>query len=353
MTRTTFSIGLPNLLGNALNVDRCFFVTYDASRNFVYAAQDWHRSDLPSIAGPYRYADVAPVVEELFKDGTAVVSDVRTQLSPEVAAEEEKYQHRATLAVPLYDNNELVAALFAVMSDGPRDWTTDEVAIVEQVAVLTRTSVESARLREREHRIATRLQDALQRALPERVPGLRLAQFYRPGLDEAAVGGDFADCFSSDKGLTYLIVGDLSGKGLAAAAQVAIVRNMLRFALYNDSNLARSINTLNRTLADNNMILGFATLFVGCFDSSDHTLSYVNCAQEPGLLRRQSGVIDLLPPTGSVLGTLSDAEFTERVVKIEPGDCLAVFTDGLTEAGPVRSQLLGIEWSYRPHVVNP
>jgi len=330
------------LLGSELKVDRCYYITYDISRDSAYIATEWRRDDLEPLAGAYRYEDLRPIIDELFATGTAVVNDVHDTLTPAVASHLAGLDERALIGVPLYDKDEPVAALFAAMADGPRKWTSDELAVAEHVALLTRSSVESARVQEREHRIASRLQDALQPAIPDHVPGLKLAQFYHPGLEEAEVGGDFADCFSVDKGLTYLIVGDLSGKGLAAAAQVAIVRNMLRFALYNDPDLAQSINTLNRTLADNNMIAGFATLFVGRYDGCERTLRYVNCAQEPGLVRRAAGQMEMLPPTGSVLGTLSEAVFAEQEISLDLGDCLAIFTDGLTEAGPIRSQLLGI-----------
>ncbi len=200
---------------------------------------------------------------------------------------------------------------------------------------------ERERITQREHKIAEQLQDALQPPLPPGVPGLTLADYYRPALEEAGVGGDFADVFAADKGVTFLVVGDLSGKGLAAASQVAIVRNMLRFALYNGRTLAGPVTTLSRTLAENDLLTGFATLFVGRYEASKRILSYVNCGQDAGLiLRGVTGQIEALPPTGPVLGGFVGAEFTEESVRLDAGDVLALFTDGLTEAGPTRSALL-------------
>ena len=200
---------------------------------------------------------------------------------------------------------------------------------------------ERERITQREHRIAEQLQEALQPPLPQSVPGLTLADYYRPALEEAGVGGDFADVFAADKGVTFLVVGDLSGKGLAAASQVAIVRNMLRFALYNGRTLAGPITTLSRTLTDHDLLTGFATLFVGRYEASEHLLSYVNCGQDAGLiLRGKTGQVEPLPPTGPVLGGFAEATFTEESVRLDPGDVLAVFTDGLTEAGPSRTSLL-------------
>ncbi|MGI4789308.1 MAG: SpoIIE family protein phosphatase [Janthinobacterium lividum] len=201
--------------------------------------------------------------------------------------------------------------------------------------------LEQKRLAEREHRIAEQLQQALQPPVPYRVPGLELADYYKSALEEAGVGGDFTDVFASDKGVTFLVVGDLSGKGLAAASQVAIVRNMLRFALYNGRTLAGPVTTLSHTLVNNDLLTGFATLFVGRYEAASRILSYVNCGQDAGLiLRCQTGKVETLPPTGPVLGAFDGAEYTEETQILEPGDVLAVFTDGLTEAGPARTALL-------------
>lgn len=196
----------------------------------------------------------------------------------------------------------------------------------------------------REHKIATRLQDALQPQLPASAPGLYLARYYKPALTEALVGGDFFDVFTTPLGATYLIVGDLSGKGLAAAAQVATVRNMLRFALHNRQTLSGPIASLNRTLAESDLLTGFATLFVGRFDASNLLLTYVNCGQENALAwKAATGEIRPMPPTGAVIGMNQNGEYAEHSLTLAAGDKIAIFTDGLTEAGPNRREMLGPE----------
>lgn len=202
---------------------------------------------------------------------------------------------------------------------------------------------ERERLAQRERNIAQQLQAALTPSVPERVAGLGLAKYYEAALDEAGVGGDFYDVFPVDKGCTALVVGDLSGKGLAAASQVATVRNMLRYALYRARTLAGALEGLNALLAEQGLLTGFATLFVGAYDSGAGTLTYVNCGQEPALLQRGSGGVELLSSSGPVLGSFEGAVFEERTVTLSSGDALAVFTDGLTEVGVSRSQMLGVE----------
>ena len=199
-------------------------------------------------------------------------------------------------------------------------------------------------LAERDHRIAEQLQKALQPTLPERVKGLRLAKYYEAALEEAGVGGDFYDVFAVENECTVLTVGDVAGKGLAAAAQVATVRNMVRYAVYRSRTLAGAITNLNDVLVAQGLLTGFATLFVGTFDSAAQTLTYVNCGQEPGLVRRGiTGEIEPLLPTGPVLGAFENASYEEQTVALSPGDALAVFTDGVTECGVSRREMLGVE----------
>lgn len=202
-----------------------------------------------------------------------------------------------------------------------------------------------AALFHREHTIALQLQEALQRPLPSVTAGIAVRVHYKAALtEEAGVGGDFYDVFALDKTCTALVLGDVSGKGLKAAAQVATVRNMLRAFLYSNSTVAKAVNALNHALAENNLLDGFATLFVGAYDSNSRILKYVNCGQEPTLLRRAGTVrVEKLPPTGPILGCLDGERYLEMSVTLGRGDTLAIFSDGVTEVGPSRLNMLGIE----------
>ncbi len=203
---------------------------------------------------------------------------------------------------------------------------------------------ERARLAERERNIASQLQAALTPIIPAQVPGMALAKYYEAALAEAAVGGDFYDVFPIEKGCTALLVGDLAGKGLAAAAQVATVRNMLRYALHRARTLVGALEGLNALLVEQGLLSGFATLFVGAYESEPGMLTYVNAGQEPALVRRAAtGEVESLWPTGPVLGVDENAVFTEQTIGLASGDALVIFTDGLTEVGPSRREMLNIE----------
>ena len=335
-------------LGRALAADRCYVFTVDATQDLLVIARDWHTEGVPSVAGQYLLSDLGVDIEALFGTGqTLVLAHLQgstERLSDRNASANLNFQVSSLINVPFYEGDRIVGALAVAMASGRRDWTQDEVALAETVAGQLRSAVEAVRLQQRERTIAQQLQDALQPPRPPALPGLGLASFYLPALEEASVGGDFHDVFTLEKECTALVVADLSGKGLAAAQQVATMRNMLRFALYAGRGVADAITTLHYTLVQHNLITGFATLFVGVYDHAQRTLTYVNCGQEPGLVwRAATGEVESLDSTGPVLGAFeTGVGFLEETVAFAPGDAFAVFTDGLSDAGPNRRNLLGI-----------
>lgn len=335
------------LLGEALGADRCYLGVYDLPRSMVSIPQEWHRAGLAPLAGVYPFADTAAMFRELYRDGAmSVIEDTReAPLSARTQTNMDSVGVRSRVSVALTDADGLLITVTAAMTDAPRAWTDDETALVQAVATQLRTSVEMARVVRREHTIATQLQEALQPDLPGAVPGLALAKYYRPALaDSEGVGGDFYDVYALEKGCTALVVGDLSGKGLAAAAQVSTVRNMLRAFLYSQPTLAEAMTVLNRVLSENGLLTGFTTLFAGCYDSATGVFQYVNCGQEPALVwRAADGRVEPLDATGAIMGAIEGAQFMQSCVTLRPGDALAMFTDGLTEVGASRSNLLGVE----------
>jgi PAS domain S-box-containing protein len=336
-----------NLLGEALGADRCYFAVYDLNRGHVKIDHDYHRMDLPSVQGVYPFANTVEMFHELYHgSNTSVIQDAFTApLSSQTKANMEALQLRSRVSVALVDGEGLMATLTVAMAHGPRDWSNDEVALVEAIGTQLRTAVEMTRVTQREHTIATQLQDALQPDLPGMVTGLALTRHYQPALAQSeGVGGDFFDVFAVEKGCTALVVGDLSGKGLAAAAQVSTVRNMLRAFLYSRPTVSEAVTELNRVLAENNLLTGFTTLFVGVYDSATGILSYVNCGQEPALVRRaDTGEVVPLDSTGPILGAIEGVQYQEFSATLRPGDAVAIFTDGLTEVGASRTEMLGID----------
>jgi serine phosphatase RsbU (regulator of sigma subunit) len=140
------------------------------------------------------------------------------------------------------------------------------------------------------------------------------------------------------------VIGDVSGKGLAAASQVSAVVNMLRFALQTGKSIADAIDQVNRVLMSQELIQGFLTLFVGIYDDSISEMRYVICGQEaPIVYRSKNSAVQGLKGDGPPLGIDDNAVYVEHQLALKSGDLFLAFTDGLTESGPNRLDLLGHE----------
>lgn len=334
-------------LCEALHADRCFFTSLDLAHKMLTVENDWRIKDLVSLAGMHSLGEQeARALSRAFRrSGTLTITDTsvvagRRALKSLV----ERSGCRSLMMVPLYEEKELIAFLTAGMVSQARSWTPDEIALSEAVTSQSRSAVQSVRIRQKEHWIATMLQEALQPRLPSRVGCLDLADHYTAALDEASVGGDFYDVFELEAGLWALVVGDVSGKGLVAAAQVAMVRNMLRGTLYQGRFLSEALTTLNRILTEHDLLKGFVTLFVGIYREHTGTVVHASCGHEPALFyQAQSGEVAVLDATGPPLGIDPAAVYHDSPIRLQVGDSLLVYTDGLSEAGPSRARMLGTE----------
>ena len=185
------------LLGRALNADRCYYVTYDLEESRSALGPDWQRdrAGLPSRASTTRMITASTTTRATCLGETHVVEDTHALINPDAA---DRVGLRSLVRAPLAPGP-IMTALAVAMSDRPRVWTQNEVRLVEAVASQTQAALEVARMQQREHRIATALQDALQPPVPADVPRLNAIAFTRPALDEAKIGGDFYDVFPLDK----------------------------------------------------------------------------------------------------------------------------------------------------------
>ena len=190
-------------------------------------------------------------------------------------------------------------------------------------------SVSSAYKQER--RVAQRFQKAaLPRSLP-RVPGLTFGAFYRPGMDEAQVGGDWYDALQLTDGRVLLSIGDVCGSGLDAAVAMASVRQVFRGAAQIHPDPRVMLDAAHRTLrADNSESL--VTAFVGVFDPITSLFTYALAGHPRPLLRYGDGTIIELIGTGGPLGLPFDVPRSVTSVSMPVGSLLLLYTDGLTEA---------------------
>lgn len=146
------------------------------------------------------------------------------------------------------------------------------------------------------------------------------------------VGGDFFDILPRVDGQLLVILGDVAGKGTPAALLMALFLAMTRTLLDEALPPATLALRLNEQLMRHSPRSRFITAFIALFDPRTGEGRYVNAGQNPPMLRRASGRLEWLPPTGMALGLSRRASYEEATVTLAPGDLLLAYSDGITEA---------------------
>lgn len=147
------------------------------------------------------------------------------------------------------------------------------------------------------------------------------------------LGGDCYDFLRLSDNRLAFIIGDASGKGLAAALMIARVQSSIRAAsLFSHGEPALVVTTVNHQLHSSSLANQYATLFYGAFDADTNILHYVNAGHNPPLLIRRDGSTLLLDAGGAPLGMFADWPYEEGTVQLRSGDLLLAYTDGITEA---------------------
>jgi sigma-B regulation protein RsbU (phosphoserine phosphatase) len=159
-----------------------------------------------------------------------------------------------------------------------------------------------------------------------------------------ALGGDCYDFIPLTDDRLALVVGDASGKGLAAALMIASVQSSLRTAaLFTGNDLAALLKVVNRQAYASSLADRYATVFYGVFDRATRRLHYVNAGQNPPVVLRQDGSTDQLETGGAPVGMFPDSTYEEGTVQLNPGDIVVTYTDGVIEAADQSGEEWGIQ----------
>jgi phosphoserine phosphatase RsbU/P len=159
-----------------------------------------------------------------------------------------------------------------------------------------------------------------------------------------ALGGDCYDVSWTAGGELAFLIGDASGKGVAAALMMAGVQASLRTAsLYTGKNLRALLRAANLQVCFSSLAERYATLFCGVLDPAAGTLRYVNAGHPAPLVLRADGAVEELEPTGPPVGLFPNAAWQEKVVRLRAGDRIVAYTDGVTEASCPGGEEWGVD----------
>ena len=236
---------------------------------------------------------------------------------------------RSLLGVPLLVDGEVIGVLH-VGTLVPRIFSATDRRLLQLAADRAALAIERARLYEQR-----RVVEAMQRALlpdtvPE-IPGVEIAVRYRPAAVGQTIGGDWYDAFELGDGRITLVIGDVMGRGVEAAALMAQLRTSLRAYAFDGHPPAAIVDRLNRLV----LAVQPATMTTLChaiLDPVSETLSVVSAGHLPPLLLEANGTTTLLPVIGDPpLGVVSTAEYREHRFPLTLGSTLLLVTDGAIE----------------------
>jgi sigma-B regulation protein RsbU (phosphoserine phosphatase) len=322
--------GVPISIVSIVDTDRIWFKSH-------------HGVDVTEIG-----RDPGLCASAILHDGPWIVEnaavDPRTLANPLVAGD---FGLRFSAGVPLTTNDGHNLGTLCLLDQEPRRLSDEEAATLADMAAIVMDELElrlSARtvvdreqaLRDHAERTARALQQSLLPQTLPSIPGVDLAALYRPAAS-SEVGGDFYDAFELDSGGWALVVGDVSGKGAAAAAVTALARHTIRAASLSGDEPADVLRMLNRA-----MFLGrgdgeldhFCTVHLSFMrpSSGGFTLRTASAGHPPALVLRRGEAPAGVKAGGPPVGWHADAHFDTAETALHDGDVVLVYTDGLSEA---------------------
>lgn len=284
--------------------------------------------DAQALAGETVYVANAP-------------KDPRTQY-PEEAQREGIV---SCLVVGMFHAGQPVGVL-RVYAARPREFSAFEAAMLRALAATSAAAIVNAQLFaqrlqaediRRQLRIAGEVQRRLTPRFAPRHAHAEFGFFYEPTYE---VGGDYFDFISLPEEHWGLAVADVIGKGVPAGLLMASLRSTLRVYAGTLYEIAEIISRINVQICNDTLPSEFITAFYGVLSADARQLSYVNAGHEPPILLRH-GEPDLINPTGGVLGICTEESYGLEVLRLQPGDLLALYSDGLTEASNFEGERFG------------
>jgi len=236
----------------------------------------------------------------------------------------------ARAAVPLITHGSAIGVLY-VNFGVLRRFGPDEAAFMRTLGHQCAQAVERARLYEREHHAAETFQRALLPVAIPQVPGFTIHTVYQPGARESNVGGDWYDVFRLPTGKIVVSVGDVAGRGLAAAVVMGELRQTIRTAALQHEQPAAVLEQASQALALAHGGAAMATAIVTVLDPVSSTLSYATAGHPAPILAVPGADPVALPTAGVPLGCVSGPQAPSWTLTLPAGALLVLYTDGLIE----------------------
>ncbi len=284
---------------------------------------------------PVRPSDAASIADVVRTGQSQIYLEVTDDVLAAVAQNDEHLEllrsvgFGAGMVMPLQARGRVFGA-FSLGNDRGRPLNPDDTLLAEELAARAGTAIDNARLFADRTYVAQTLQRSL---LPLKLPEfdrLALAARYLPGTPDVAAGGDWYDVLALDEHRVAIVVGDVVGRGAAAAAVMGQLRTALATALLHGDSAAAALEHLDR-MAERVPGALASTAAVMILDLVTGDLCWARAGHPPPLLVEPENIRYLTDGAGAPLGISGRPLYAEAATRIEPGACLLLYTDGLIE----------------------
>jgi PAS domain S-box-containing protein len=283
-----------------------------------------------------------PEVGEVLRTGRPAVHVQADQLQGPERLFVERFGIRSYVAVRLGGPGRPLGVLFVNYTRRRHRFSRPELAFLETLTSYLSVTVERARLVSVLREAVTSLQAAVLPASFPTVPGLDADALYRSASEVAQVGGDFYDLFALDGGRVAAVIGDVCGKGVAAARHTVRLRYELRTLLEEDRPPGRVLTAFNRRVQEEFVADEYATLLLLILDPATGAVSWSSAGHPPPVLTGPTP--RTLAFAGSLpVGLFGDATYHTSRFTLPPGRCVVLYTDGVIEARNPDRQEFGTE----------
>jgi serine phosphatase RsbU (regulator of sigma subunit) len=249
---------------------------------------------------------------------------------------------RSAMIVPMRVGEQTLGALTFVSSDSGRRFDETDFAFAQDLALRAAAAVQNARLYAAQRRVAYTLQASLLPDTLPPIPGFGVAAAYQAGELGADVGGDFYDVVrTADPAAHLVFLGDVTGKGVDAAALTSRVRHSIRTAARFNPNPSAILQLVNEILVEGP---GLAPVSLLALLVVGENVTIAAAGHPPPLLRRAAARGQAAPavmpvgPGGILLGVANTRAFEQQTVTLAPGDAILLYTDGVTDTPGARDR---------------
>ncbi len=259
------------------------------------------------------------------------------------------YRTRSVLCTPIRNKNGEIIGVIQLLNKTEGTFGMEDEVFLNSLTVHMAIALENAKLHSQladqqrirtELALARQIQQNLLRPPPESWHHYRFAARADPCFE---VGGDFYDFLPISESTMWVVIADVSGKGISSALVMSTMQATLRALLVGVHSFERLLRRMNEVIRDYTGGGMFVTLFLALLDSESHRLHYINAGHNPPVLVRADGAFELLEEGGTVLGLLPEVSYTRAQIEVRPGDTLVLYTDGLPEASNSADEMFGIE----------